>query len=222
VTTAAHYAYLHGFASGPLSRKGQELARRLAPRGVELALPDLNRPSFSELTVEGALAAVDALDETVRAGSPASVWRFVGSSFGGYVAALWAARHPERVDRLLLLCPGFDLARRWPELLGAGALETWRREGSFPFEDGSGKVVPVHWDFFESMERQPAFPGVPCPTRIVHGLRDEVVPIEASREYAASRSHVTLVEVDDDHALTASIDRVEREVVEFLVGSVRT
>jgi len=214
VTTAAHYAYLHGFASGPLSRKGQELARRLALRGVDLALPDLNRPSFSELTVEGALAAVDDL---VRSGPSGTAWRFIGSSFGGYVAALWAARNPERVDRLLLLCPGFDLARRWPELLGAGALERWRREGAFPFEDGAGALVPVHWGFFESMKRQPAFPEVPCPTRIVHGRRDEVVPIEGSREYAASRRHVTLVEVDDDHALAGSIDRVEREVVEFLL-----
>lgn len=217
MTITPRYAYLHGFASGPLSRKGQELARRFAARGVELALPDLNYPSFAELTVEGALAAVDRLDAGLGAGGAGSVWRFVGSSFGGYVAALWAARRPKRVDRLLLLCPGFDLARRWPELLGADAVETWRREGAFPFADGAGAEVRVHWGFYESMVRQPAFPEVPCPTRIVHGRRDEVVPIEGSRGYAADRSHVTLVEVDDDHALAASIDRIEREAVEFLV-----
>lgn len=202
------HAYLHGFASGPLSRKGRELARRLAPAGVDLALPDLNRPSFARLTIEGSLAAIDELTGGRRA---ATTWRFIGSSFGGYLAALWAARHPERVDRLLLLCPGFDLARRWPALLGPDALTQWKRLGSFPFQDGAGRPVPVHWELYESMERHPAFPEVPCPTKILHGRRDETVPVETSRRYAAERPHVELIELDDDHALTDSIDRIERE-----------
>ncbi|MGD2113955.1 MAG: YqiA/YcfP family alpha/beta fold hydrolase [Acidobacteriota bacterium] len=209
------HAYLHGFASGPLSRKGRELARRLAG-DVDLALPDLNRPSFARLTLEGALAAVDELTGAGSGSGSGSGsasgerWRFVGSSFGGYLAALWAERHPDRVDRLLLLCPGFDLARRWPALLGAEAMERWRRDGVFPFEDGSGRLVPVHWGFYESMLRHPPFPEVPCPTQIVHGRRDEVVPIGTSRRYAAERPHVELIEVDDDHGLTASIDQIEK------------
>ena len=36
-------------------------------------------------------------------------------------------------------------------------------------------------------------PEVDCPTLIVHGTRDEVVPIEGSRAYAASRANVRLV-----------------------------
>jgi hypothetical protein len=45
------HAYLHGFASGPLARQGTWLAERLGRRGIELHRPDLNRPSFAELTV---------------------------------------------------------------------------------------------------------------------------------------------------------------------------
>jgi pimeloyl-ACP methyl ester carboxylesterase len=215
---SVRHAYLHGFASGPLSRKGRELARRLAADGVELHLPDLNRPSFARLTIEGSLAAVDELTGGGSEGDR-SPWRFIGSSFGGYLAALWAERHPERVDRLLLLCPGFDLARRWPDLLGRDGLARWRRDGVFPFEDGAGRPVPVHWELYESMLRHPQHPEVPCPTRIVHGRRDEVVPIEISRRYAASRPHVDLVELDDDHALTDSIDRIEAEARKWIVGT---
>lgn len=209
------FAYLHGFASGPLSRKGQELRLRLARRGMNLVLPDLNRPSFAELTVEGALAAVDDLVESAPAGT---TWRFIGSSFGGFVAALWTGRHPERTDRLLLLCPGFDLVHRWPVLLGDDALDTWQRDGSFPVEDGAGVLTPLHWELCESVRRHPPFPDVPCPTRIVHGRQDEVVPIESSRRYAADHPHVTLIEVDDDHSLLASLDRVEEEAVGFLLA----
>lgn len=209
-------AYLHGFASGPLSKKGQALAARLSRRGVELHLPDLNRPSFGELTVTGALAAVDRM---VAAGPPEAVWRFVGSSFGGYVAARWAELHPERVDRLLLLCPGFDLPSRWPDLLGTEEFARWERDGQLVLPDGAGRPTPVHWGFVQDARRHPPFPEAPCPTRIVHGTRDEVVPVEGSRRYASRRPHVELVEVDDDHALLASLEAIEDEVEHFLLGS---
>lgn len=209
-------AYLHGFASGPLSKKGRALADRLARRRVELRLPDLNRPSFARLTVTGALEAVDDL---VESGPPCAAWRFIGSSFGGYVAARWAELRPERVARLLLLCPGFDLPSRWPDLLGTDEFARWEREGELLLPDGAGRPTPVHWGFVEDVRRHPPFPEVPCPTRIVHGTRDEVVPVEGSRRYAAGRSDVELVEVDDDHALLESLDTIAGEVEGFLLGS---
>jgi pimeloyl-ACP methyl ester carboxylesterase len=216
------YAYLHGFASGPQARKGTWLAERLGRRGIELHRPDLNRPSFAELTVTGALAAVD---DQVAEGPSEARWSFVGSSFGGYVAARWAELHPERVERLLLLCPGFGLLDRWPEMLGKAVMERWEREGWLSFPDGAGRPTPVHWGFIEDLRRHPSTPEVPCPTRIVHGTRDDVVPIEGSRRYAATRRRsdgagVDLVEVDDDHGLLASLETIGREVDGFLTGRI--
>lgn len=208
------FAYLHGFASGPSSYKGRFLADHLAGRGVELLLPDLNRPSFSRLTASGALAAVDDL---VASGPAGATWRFVGSSFGGLVAARWCELNPERVDRLLLLCPGFALLERWPGLLGPEDVARWEREGELAFDDVDGRPTPVHWGFVEDLRDHPARPEVPCPTRIVHGIRDEVVPVEGSRGYAAGRPHVSLLEVDDDHALTGSLQTIVSEVEAFLL-----
>ena len=56
-----------------------------------------------------------------------------------------------------------------------------------------------------------------CPTTIVHGLRDDVVPIEVSRRFAA-RTGATLIEVDDDHRLSASREVIV-EVVAGMVGA---
>lgn len=151
-------------------------------------------------------------------GPPTARWSLVGSSFGGYVAARWAELHPERIGRLLLLCPGFDLVDRWPEMLGKQAMARWEREGELEFPDGAGRPTPVHWRFIEDFRRHPPAPGVPCPTRIVHGTRDEVVPIESSRRYAATRPHVDLVAVDDDHGLLGSLEAIGREAHGFLVG----
>lgn len=205
-------AYLHGFASSPLSHKGVTLRERLSARGVRLELPDLNRPDFAHLTFSDALAAVDAW-----AGDSGEVG-LIGSSMGGWVAARWAALHPERTPRLVLLCPGFDLPSRWPALFGADVFDAWARRGWHEFEGPGGVPLRLHWGFIEDAGRHEPIPEVPCPTVIVHGTRDEVVPVQGSRAYAAARPHVRLVEVDDDHGLVASIDVIEREVTSFLLG----
>ena len=62
----------------------------------------------------------------------------------------------------------------------------------------------------------PAFdmPGLPplptvadCPTVVVHGWRDEVVPVDHGLAFARAR-RATLHLVDDDHRLTASLPRL--------------
>jgi pimeloyl-ACP methyl ester carboxylesterase len=176
---------------------------------VTLELPDLNLPIFAELSHGAMLRGVD---EMAGKDDP---WRLIGSSLGGWLAARWAELHPERVERLVLLCPGFDLASRWPVLLGDLGMDGWRGHGYFPFEDAAGQFVLVHYGFYEEALAQPATPEVPCPTLIVHGTRDEVVPIDSSRRYAETRDHVELIEVDDDHKLAASIDRIADEVARF-------
>ena len=208
------YAYLHGFASSSRSFKGVALAERFEADGHTLHLPDLNRPSFARLTVSAALQVLDDLDTAV----PGGPWRLIGSSMGGFVASRWAQLHPEKVERLLLLCPGFGLPDRWPSILGEDAFARWEREGKLEFPDVDGTPTGVHWAFVEDARRHPGHPDVPCPTHIIHGRRDEVVPFAGSETYAASREHVELVEVDDVHSLTASLDVIAGEAASWLRG----
>jgi pimeloyl-ACP methyl ester carboxylesterase len=46
---------------------------------------------------------------------------------------------------------------------------------------------------------------VVAPTTIIHGRRDDVVPLAASREFATGHQ-AELIEVDDDHRLAGSLD----------------
>jgi pimeloyl-ACP methyl ester carboxylesterase len=204
------YAYLHGFASSPRSHKGVALERAFAERGLVLERPDLNRPSFKLLDYTAILEAVDEMDARHPYGRP---WRLVGSSLGGWTAARWAELHPDRVDRLVLLAPGFDLADRWPHVLGAEQMARWQREGALALADAEGSATDVHWGFMDSARSQPGTPEVRCPTWILHGVHDEIVPIDQSRRYAAARSHVQLIELDDDHVLTDSVARIVEEVL---------
>jgi uncharacterized protein len=101
---ATSFAYLHGFLSGPTSSKGRFLAEQFERRfSARLHLLDLNGGGGpSALSHSGALEAVD---ECWRSHGQGNAINLIGSSFGGWAAAAYAARHPERVHRLLLLCP---------------------------------------------------------------------------------------------------------------------
>jgi len=207
------HAYLHGFASSPLSRKGLQLRDAFRRAGVELELPDLNVPTFETLTYSAILEALDRLLDTTD--EPATRWRLVGSSMGGYLTARWAQLRPRSVDRVVLLCPGFDMAERWPEVLGAETVARWEREGALELPDAEGRPRPVHWELLVDARRHPPFPALPCPGLIVHGRRDEIVDPAVSRRYARQRPDVRLVEVDDDHSLAGSLDRVAAETLRF-------
>ena len=97
--------YLHGFASGPSSSKARYFQERLESAGMPVEVPDLAAGDFEHLTLTGQLGVI----ERSAAAGPVSL---AGSSMGGYLAALYAARHPE-VLRVVLLAPAFDFARRW-------------------------------------------------------------------------------------------------------------
>ncbi len=210
------WMYLHGFSSGPGSLKGQHMRRAFEARGEALAMADLNQPSFSQITVTGALAEVDRIAAT-RA--PEARWGLIGSSFGGYVAALWAAKHPERVSKLVLLCPGLDLQGRWPALLGEARMTQWREQGWLDFPDARDVPTPVDWNFVEDIAHYPAYPEIMCPTMLLHGTGDEVVPVTSSRRYAASLANVTLIEVDDDHRLARSTPLITMKTLAFMLDA---
>src|SRR5476651_1920345 len=76
--TKARFVWLHGFGSGPSSSKAAHAHARLAERGIPLEAPDLNQPSFFDLTVTRMLARLDA----IYAERPAPL-ALIGSSLGG-------------------------------------------------------------------------------------------------------------------------------------------
>jgi pimeloyl-ACP methyl ester carboxylesterase len=209
------FLYLHGFASGPESSKGRALAARFAARGLTLERLDLRVPSLESLRLSRMIDAVGA-----AIGGPRERVVLLGSSLGGLTAARVAEEDP-RVAALVLLAPAFRLAERWRARMGEEAFEAWRASGRLAIDDYAEKrKTHVDFGFFldaEQVERARApMPDVRVPSLVIHGQRDDVVDPALSRAFAEGRRHVRLVEVDDAHELTASIDRIGREVDAFL------
>src|SRR5579872_615862 len=113
--------YLHGFASSPQSAKAQFFARKFAEAGVAFEAPELDEGNFEKLTISGQMQVVEkAIARASGAGDPLVL---MGSSLGGYLAALFAERNPQRADRLVLLAPAFQFLDRWKTRFSAQELE---------------------------------------------------------------------------------------------------
>jgi hypothetical protein len=212
--------YLHGFASSPASSKARFFEERLGRAGFAVEILDL-APDFERLTITGQLAVIAraAAGEPVTEGQakacPTAV-TLIGSSMGGYLAALYAARHPE-VWRIALMAPAFGFARRWSERLGASAVEAWKRTGAIEvFHYGEGRTRRVGYELLEDGARYEDYPDVTQPCLIFHGVDDDVVPAQYSRDFAAMRANVRLELMDSGHDLLNVLEVMADRVVAFL------
>lgn len=116
----------------------------------------------------------------------------------------------QRVDKLLAFCKSQASA---PVLVGSSlgghvATAVSREVGA----RGLFLLAPAF--YMPGYEQYTPLPA-PCPIAIVHGWRDDVVPIDNSIRYA--REHgATLYAIDSDHRMTADIGKIVRYLRLFL------
>lgn len=205
--------YLHGFASSSHSGKATYLAGRLRAHGIDVAIPDLNLPEFSTLTVTRMLdqtrALVDAADGPVT---------LFGSSLGGYVAVNAAACWPERIERLVLLAPALDFSSEGLSGPQGADLEQWRRDDTIHvFHFGYGRMMPIHYGLYQDARRYDAMRAeLRMPILVFQGTRDTAVSPGTVKRWAAERPNVRLHLLNDDHQLTASLDYIWNATADFL------
>jgi len=201
--------YLHGFASGPGSRKAQVFRARFEESGVPVSVPRLDGGNFFGLTISGQyeILAREAAGEAVT---------LVGSSMGGYLAALYAAEHPE-VEKLVLLAPAFGFQHRWPSMMGEDKFREWKETGELElYHYGDRDMRKVGWQLAEDAAKWEPVPHVTQPALLFHGTMDTTVPIAGSETYAASHPNVRLHAFDAGHELTEVIDPMWELTARFL------
>ncbi len=206
--------YLHGFASSSKSTKAAYFAERFRQRGVDVHCPDFNDPDFATLTITRMLAQLEA---AIAATSEAPV-TLMGSSLGGTLAILAAARLRARVSRLVLLAPAVMFAKPGHHLLPPERIDEWRRRGALPFfhyADNAERLL--NYAFYDdSLRHDPFDVAFTQPTLIFQGLRDASVDYRTVEQFAKVRPNVTLSLLDDDHQLIASLPRMWEQIEPFL------
>ena len=201
--------YLHGFASSPLSTKAQFFRQKFAQAGAACDILQLDEGGFENLTVSGQLGVVDRAVDGEKL-------ILMGSSLGGYLAALYAARH-SNIEKLVLLAPAFLFPSSWRTRFSPEDFSEWKRTGSRSFYHYGYKADrALGYRFVEDAVQYEDNPDFEQPALVVHGLHDDVVPAEASRSFAAEHPNVRLVLINSGHELTDSLDRLWNETAMFL------
>jgi pimeloyl-ACP methyl ester carboxylesterase len=171
--------FLPGYASDMDGSKAVALDAFAERRGLFLLRFDYSGTGSSEGRFEdGTLQrwvdeAMLMLDELTR--GPVIV---IGSSMGGWIALHLALRRPERIAAMVGIAAAPDFTDwgypdRLKERLAAG--ETLRRE----FPDGGAQVTTSgFWASGQAMRLLDSGIAVDCPVRLIHGDKDEDVPLE--------------------------------------------
>ena len=142
----------------------------------------------------------------------------IGSSLGGTLAVIAAARSGALVDRLVLLAPAVMFAKPGHHLMPPERLEEWRRRGALPFFHHAANAERLlNVAFYDDSLQYDAFGAVfSQPALVFQGLRDDFVNHRTVEAFARTRPNVTLTLLDDDHQLIASLPRIWNDVRPFL------
>jgi len=172
-----------------------------------MGIPRLDEGRFEEMTISTQLRVI----ERAVGQQPAIL---MGSSLGGYLAALYAARHQPEIERLVLLAPAFHFPRRWQERYSD---QDWKREGSMQvYHYGDKRERRLGYQFVEDAAQYEDEPEFSQPALILHGVHDSVVPAGVSSAYAARHSHVKLILLESGHELTDVLEPMWTEVSKYL------
>ena len=214
----ANVIYLHGFASSPHGAKVTDLRERLAAWGIDLRAPDLNVPDFTHLTIS---AMIDRTAREVAACPPGPVF-LIGSSLGGFTALHFLDRRrgaeADRVAKLILLAPALDFGERYLRHAPPEALAAWEAGKAVPvMHYGAGRELPLGPDLMaDAAHYSGGFDlTLALPVLILHGRRDESVPVALSQRFAAGRPNVRLRVLESDHSLVDQLDTIWAEMVAF-------
>ena len=206
------FVYLHGFASSPASKKASAFKSKFREIGISLEVPDLEGGNFENVTLTHQINILfKSLDQFQKKGVC-----LIGSSMGGYLAVLAAQKRVE-IKAIYLMAPGFNFMDRWMRKLNLDYDDEASWESMIPvFHYRYNETRYIHARLFRDAKNWSRL-GLnrKLPTRIVHGIHDEVVPIDESRTFVGSHPWCSLKELDADHGLLSHVDWIINDCVAF-------
>ena len=184
--------YCHGFAGHKETKAAQRMARALMAKKKDWGLLVFDWPCHGQ-DGRKKLSLADCLqylDIVVRqAGALWAPERLLacGTSFGGYCLLNYLVARGCPFERIALRCPAIDMYRLLTDtILTPPELE--KLEKGKPAEAGFDRLIRITPEFLEELKaadlHQMDFLPWAEQILILHGSKDEIVPIESVRRFA--------------------------------------
>ena len=205
---AAGVILCHGMESTKEGAKHRWLADRLSRAGFDILRFDFSyvgesEGEFADLTVTGEVEDLGGAWDFLlaRCAGPLGIF---GSSLGGTVALLFAAREPRVRALAVVAAPGRPA--RILEELRPDELDRWRKEGIISL--GGVRLKSSFLDDVEALDVLGACRRIACPTLVAQGSEDRVVPPSDAVEIAGALGGVAEVKIypGADHRFTKPDD----------------
>ncbi len=195
---------LHGHTSHKNSPRIEPIADMLASHNISSFRIDLAGHGESEGNIEIATVS-DAQDDVLctmrflKSLGYSKIGLF-GSGFGG-MAAICAAAEMEDLRLLILRSPVVNYEEKYRDVEGKEFLEYWKKKGIRPHEFTSH----LRHIFYEDAVKHNGYEigkRIAVPTLIIHGDKDEQIPVEQSKKLAQSiRDSQLMIIRGADHRL---------------------
>jgi len=187
----------HGLTSNRNTRLFLELEKEFNSEGIGTlryeyyghgsAYGHKTRAVSSDITITKAAESLRAVVKYIRQKGNYDVG-LLGSSFGGLVSLVVASKD-KKIKFLALRSPVTNPIKFWNERIRGPKnkiLEKWEKDDIFHYKRG-GEDYILKWGFWKDMQGYDAFnlaKGISCPTFVVHGNKDRIVPIKYSKAFA--------------------------------------
>ncbi len=216
--TAPRLILVHGT---PGSASGWSDYLTNPPPGADVVA--LDRPGFGDSGPEGAVTSLEAQAAAVYALFPTDGRRVVllGHSLGGPIVARVAAEHPDRVAAVVLLAASLDPAlekinpMQW---VGTWTAVRWALPRAI--RNANAELIALKPEL-ESLAR--LLPKITAPVLIVHGTKDDLVPVANVPYMQAGLSGARCVKTEllegQNHFLPWNSTKVVRQAVAWALGA---
>jgi predicted esterase YcpF (UPF0227 family) len=201
--------YLHGFASGPESYKGQFFQSKFnLDFNTNLKIPDLNVPDFEHLSIQ---SQIDVVSDYLEDDSDNIL---IGASFGAFLAILIHSHAKLNVSKLFLIAPAMNMISGMLSHMSDNQIKTWEKNGSYPFMHHFYKTEKnLKYDFIETnLNFEKSAYHIDIETHIFHGKNDDVIPHQRTLSFFENVPHCDIHLYDSDHQMHDCLEEIWKTI----------
>lgn len=219
---------VHGFTSSKHAKGLNHIALAAQKLGISSLRIDVwghkdNTNPFEELTVTHIIKDIDTAIEFLKSQGHTAIG-LVGTSLGG-LAAGFVASHRKDIACLILKSPAlFDVHTLATPFISE-SLDVWKEKGHTTIHSPIMDNKELNYTFIEDLQSYDSRTyahTISCPTLIIHGTQDEIVPITQSRQIAKHIPQCTLKEIQTaTHSMHSpkELQKLEQHINEFLLAT---
>ena len=216
--------FIHGFGGSKTTRKWVRLARALEKEKIAVFRFDFegcgdSRGELETSTIKKQVSDLNSAIKAVSRGADVDAKRiaFVAGSLGAVVSVLFKNQFDFPLKTMVFLAPAFcqkKLLLIWHSL---EELKSWRKKGYLIRKDKK-----IGLDYFEENEKKDyssTLSQINLPILILHGKKDETVPLEFSEKLVRKYKNLKLIKLpSSDHKFEDYADqqKLVRETVRWL------